>query len=65
MEYEGRSITVSDAWKFQAFPRIAALVNGIRKILDDALEAKIADPGLDLGMRPVTQTMLKIITNDL
>ncbi|KAJ3386360.1 hypothetical protein HDU84_001601 [Entophlyctis sp. JEL0112] len=48
VDHEGRTVEVDGFAKFQAFPRVAVLVNGLRASLDRELEKKIKDPSLDL-----------------
>ncbi|TPX62526.1 hypothetical protein PhCBS80983_g00252 [Powellomyces hirtus] len=64
VEHEGRSLSIDGTWRFQAFPRITALVNGLRALLDKVLERKIADPSLDIGSTQVVRVMLELITTE-
>ncbi|KAI9100636.1 P-loop containing nucleoside triphosphate hydrolase protein [Phlyctochytrium arcticum] len=60
----GKGGKILGEWRFQAFARIAALVNGLRTLLDASLAKKIADPGLDLSQSAVVRTMIRILITD-
>jgi ATP-dependent RNA helicase DHX57 len=45
--YGGKAISI-DSVRFKAFPRISALITGIRKLLELALTDKINDPAIDV-----------------
>ncbi|KAJ3029969.1 UNVERIFIED_CONTAM: hypothetical protein HDU68_010546 [Siphonaria sp. JEL0065] len=66
VDHDARTVDVDGFSKFQAFPRIAVLVNGLRKQLDKALERKIRDPGLDVvnegGSKGVGALLLKLFS---
>ncbi|TPX65487.1 hypothetical protein SpCBS45565_g05139 [Spizellomyces sp. 'palustris'] len=64
VDHQGRSLSVGRQWRFQAYARIAALINGLRTLLDKSLEAKIADPSLDISATPVVQSLLKLLASD-
>ncbi|KAJ3194151.1 hypothetical protein HK101_003398 [Irineochytrium annulatum] len=63
VDHEGRTVEVDGFSKFQAFPRIAVLTNGLRRLLDEALRLKIEDPGLDIMKMPVGDMLLKLLTS--
>ncbi|KAJ3133163.1 hypothetical protein HK100_004618 [Physocladia obscura] len=48
VDHEGRTISVGKNVKYQAFPRIAVLANGLRRHLDQVLEEKIEEPDINV-----------------
>ncbi|KAJ3022122.1 hypothetical protein HKX48_006951 [Thoreauomyces humboldtii] len=64
VENEGRSLAVDGEWRFQGAPRISALVNGIRRLLDAALARKIAHPASHVADAPVIALILDLVQTD-
>ncbi|KAI8802682.1 P-loop containing nucleoside triphosphate hydrolase protein [Cladochytrium replicatum] len=65
VDMENMLLLMDDFCKFQTFPRIAILMNGLRRLLDEVLESKIADPSLDvLESSPVVRVIMTLILND-
>ncbi|KAJ3297123.1 hypothetical protein HK104_000837 [Borealophlyctis nickersoniae] len=65
VDHGGRALMIDEGRvKVKAFPRIAVLVEGIRRLLDKALDAKIEQPDLDVTGTPVVQTMVKLLLSD-
>ncbi|KAF9978007.1 hypothetical protein BGZ73_004132 [Actinomortierella ambigua] len=50
--------------RLRAFARIGVLVNQLKKLLDALLQAKIANPDLNVSDSPVVDMMLKLIDSD-
>ncbi|KAF9159217.1 hypothetical protein DFQ26_006804 [Actinomortierella ambigua] len=50
--------------RLRAFARIGVLVNQLKKLLDALLQAKIANPDLNVSDSPVVDMMLKLIDTD-
>ncbi|KAJ2720873.1 helicase [Coemansia sp. Benny D115] len=48
----------------RAWPRVAALVNHLRQLLDELLRRKLADPTLDISSHPVVETVVQLIQTD-
>ena len=54
-----------DGWiTFSANARVAALVAALRDRLDELLEAKARDPGLDLAAAPVVGAIRRLLLHD-
>ncbi|KAI9360815.1 P-loop containing nucleoside triphosphate hydrolase protein [Zopfochytrium polystomum] len=64
VDHEGKTVEVGGFAKFQAFPRIAVLVDGLRRLLDAELGRKVEDPGLDIATSAVGAVLLKLIVSD-
>ncbi|KAI8620273.1 P-loop containing nucleoside triphosphate hydrolase protein [Chytriomyces sp. MP71] len=65
VDHEGRTVAVDGYTKFQAFPRIAVLVDGLRRNLDKVLERKIKEPSLDvLSGSAVGPVLLRLFTEE-
>ncbi|KAJ3213517.1 hypothetical protein HDU67_002803 [Dinochytrium kinnereticum] len=62
VDHTNRTVEVDGFTKFQAFPRVAVLVNGLRKLLDRELGRKVDDPTLDISESVVGRCMMKILT---
>ncbi|KAI8622119.1 P-loop containing nucleoside triphosphate hydrolase protein [Chytriomyces sp. MP71] len=62
VDIEGRTIAVNEFVKFQAFPRIAVLVNGLRKQLDKALAEKIEQPDFDVLDGKLGSTLIELLS---
>ncbi|KAJ1643859.1 helicase [Coemansia asiatica] len=48
----------------RAWPRVAALVNHLRRLLDELLRRKMADPSLRFKAHPVVEAVLRLIKTD-
>ncbi|KAJ3413929.1 ATPdependent RNA helicase [Chytridiales sp. JEL 0842] len=64
VDHEGKTVEVDGFTKFKAFPRISVLVNGLRKLIDEALKLKIEDPSLDIANTPVGKAALRLIISE-
>ena len=61
VQLEAGTITV-DGWiPFEAQPRVAALVRGLRRLLDGLLEQKLATPRLQIGDDPTLDLIARIL----
>nr|KAJ3423158.1 hypothetical protein HK105_001284 [Polyrhizophydium stewartii] len=61
MLHNGNAITVGDLARFRAFPRVSALINGLRRLLDVVLEEKFADPSMDVMATEVGQCLARVL----
>ncbi|KAJ3099000.1 hypothetical protein HDU97_003527 [Phlyctochytrium planicorne] len=64
IDHEGRTVEVDGFTKFQAFPRIAVLVNGLRRLLDVELAKKIENPGFDIASTQVGKCIIRLMAKD-
>ena len=56
---------VIDGWiSFSAHARVAVLITALREKLDALLEAKAADPGVDLEGGSVVKMILRLLLHD-
>ncbi|KAJ3402528.1 ATPdependent RNA helicase [Chytriomyces hyalinus] len=62
VDMEGRTLAVSELVKFQAFPRIAVLVNGLRKQLDRLLALKVEQPDMDALETPLGAVLTELLS---
>ncbi|TPX31597.1 hypothetical protein SmJEL517_g05124 [Synchytrium microbalum] len=59
------NVVIVDGWvSIRAFPRIAVLVEGVRKLLSQLLDEKIKNPKLDISESEVVRIMLRIIERE-
>ncbi|KAJ3062934.1 hypothetical protein HDU98_001250 [Podochytrium sp. JEL0797] len=63
VDHEGRTISLNETIKYQAFPRIAVLVNALRKRLDLVLEDKIQRPDMDVLKTPVGKVLIDLLSS--
>ena len=57
-----RGTVTVDGWvRFEATPRVIALVNELRRRLDEVLEAKLLDPALDVSRSPVVRGVVRLL----
>ncbi|KAI8847413.1 P-loop containing nucleoside triphosphate hydrolase protein [Chytridium lagenaria] len=64
VDHTGRTVEVDGFTKFQAFPRIAVLVNGLRRALDRELGRKVDEPAFDISASPVGKCLITLIKGD-
>ena len=57
----GNSVSINNV-RFQAFPRISALISGMRRLLDKVLEEKIQSPLLDILDSPIGILVLDLLS---
>ncbi|KAI9342849.1 P-loop containing nucleoside triphosphate hydrolase protein [Obelidium mucronatum] len=62
VDHEGRTISVGNVIKYQAFPRIAVLANALRKKLDKVLEEKIESPEMDVLKTPIGAVLIRLLS---
>ncbi|KAJ3286106.1 hypothetical protein HDU79_006744 [Rhizoclosmatium sp. JEL0117] len=60
VDHEARTVGVEGGARFQAFPRVAVLVGGLRRLLDRVLEKKIREPGLDVLATDVGAVLVRL-----
>ncbi|KAJ2367536.1 helicase [Coemansia sp. RSA 2610] len=63
-EHKVLAIGRSGALAVRAWPRIGVLVGQLRRLLDELLRRKLADPQLDIRDHPVITTVLQLIRTD-
>ncbi|KAI8923464.1 P-loop containing nucleoside triphosphate hydrolase protein [Entophlyctis helioformis] len=59
--HNGHAIAVGGSARFRSFPRIAALVNGLRRMIDLVLKQKFEDPGVDVLETDVGKCLAKVL----
>ncbi|KAJ3022647.1 UNVERIFIED_CONTAM: hypothetical protein HDU68_009010 [Siphonaria sp. JEL0065] len=62
VDHEGRTVSVGPVIKYQAFPRIAVLVNALRKKLDKVLEDKIQQPDMDVLKTALGRVLIHLLS---
>ncbi|KAJ3081545.1 hypothetical protein HDU99_005408 [Rhizoclosmatium hyalinum] len=60
VDHEARTVGVEGGVRFQAFPRVAVLVGGLRRLLDRVLEKKIREPRLDVLATDVGAVLVRL-----
>ncbi|KAJ3111071.1 hypothetical protein HDU96_006010 [Phlyctochytrium bullatum] len=65
VDHAGRTVDIGDGFaRFQAFPRIAVLVNGLRRVLDVELGRKVERPGYDVSASAVGRCLVRLLAGD-
>lgn len=57
---------MEDGWiRFNADPKVAAVVEGCRAAMDELLKKKIEDPSLDISGQALIDAIVSIVTSRL
>lgn len=63
VDHYGKVVRMDSFLSFESFPRIAVLVNGLRKLLDDILRQKIESPTIRIYDSDVVKVLLKLLVS--
>ncbi|KAJ1918463.1 helicase [Tieghemiomyces parasiticus] len=64
VDHQNKLLKVGPWIQVRAWPRVGVLVNYLRKLVDQLLQAKLDDPALDISNHPVIQTVIDLIESD-